>query len=430
MIGRAALFTRRRYRPGCRGRSGGHRTTERQHAVPGPGLRRPEGHPELGRRVGSAQSDQVAQDDGLTLSRGQCPDGTVQRRAFEHALAAVRAAVVDELEVARADPDVPIPVGAALPDPVDGATVRDRADPGDGAVRGVEPVRDLPDLEEDVLRDLLGLPRIHELVPDEPFHEGSEPDVEPLEGGPVPGCDGEEQGALLVPAGEKFLVHAENMTYIFCTLKYTRRMRQERRRADRTLTAKGRATRDRIVDVAAELVLTRGVAGTTLDDIGAAASVGRSQVYHYFADKRALVHEVVRGRVRAIVDRQTDDSEPLDNTEAWQRWRDRVVAGVTAASCVGGCPLGSLASELAEQDDDARQLAAAGFARWERHFADGLRAMRARGALAAAADPEELATLVMVALQGGLLLAQVQRDVRPLVVGLDAALDAVRRHVA
>src|SRR5207237_6882287 len=55
------------------------------------------------------------------------------------------------------------------------------------------------------------------------------------------------------------------------------------------VTSKGRATRARIVDAAARLAYERGVAGTSLDDVGLAAGVGRSQPYHYFADKGELL---------------------------------------------------------------------------------------------------------------------------------------------
>lgn len=182
------------------------------------------------------------------------------------------------------------------------------------------------------------------------------------------------------------------------------------------------------MDAAAELVLTRGVGGTTLDDIGAAARVGRSQLYHYFTDKDELVRDVVRRQTEAVITHQGPEFGALDSWGAWQRWRDGVVDGTHAEGCVGGCPLGSLSTELAERDDAARELVAAGFARWRQGFRDGIRTMRERGILGPDADPDALATTVMVALQGGLLLAQVQRDVAPLAIGLDAAIATVRRH--
>ena len=81
---------------------------------------------------------------------------------------------------------------------------------------------------------------------------------------------------------------------------------------------------------------------------------------------------------------------------------------------------------MAEIDDVARMAVARGFGRWGARIRHGLRAMHARGDLPADADPGDLALAVLAALQGGLLLAQVQRDTRPLEVALDAMLDRIQ----
>ena len=64
------------------------------------------------------------------------------------------------------------------------------------------------------------------------------------------------------------------------------------------LTPKGERTRARIVAAAAALIHERGVAGTTLDDVRAAAEVSGSQLSHYFAGKDELV--------QAVIDHQAD----------------------------------------------------------------------------------------------------------------------------
>jgi TetR/AcrR family transcriptional regulator, transcriptional repressor for nem operon len=93
--------------------------------------------------------------------------------------------------------------------------------------------------------------------------------------------------------------------------------------------------------------------------------------------------------------------------------------------CRGGCPLGSLGSELAELDHAVRCDVAAGYARWEAAISACLAGLRDRGQLSAAADPGELATAVLAALQGGLLLAKVERDVRPLATALDVIISLI-----
>jgi hypothetical protein len=74
--------------------------------------------------------------------------------------------------------------------------------------------------------------------------------------------------------------------------------------------------------------------------------------------------------------------------------------------CQGGCPIGSLASELSERDPANRHALATGFDRWETGIRAGLKRMRDRGELRADADPAALALATLAALQGGGALAR------------------------
>lgn len=115
----------------------------------------------------------------------------------------------------------------------------------------------------------------------------------------------------------------------------------------------------------------------------------------------------------------------LDSIAALQAWRDLVVDLQAARHCAGGCPIGSLAAELAETDPVARGELVAGFGRWEGAIRDGLTAMRDRGELRVEADPARLAMATLAGLQGGLLLTQVRRDT----AALEAALDVAISHI-
>ncbi len=191
-------------------------------------------------------------------------------------------------------------------------------------------------------------------------------------------------------------------------------------------TRRGRASRGRIVEAAADLMFMRGVRGTSLDDVLAAAGVGKGQFYHYFADKDALVRAVIARQAARVLDGQRPVLDALDTWAAIAGWFDLLVAIQEEQGCVGGCPLGSLASELADQDEVARADLVAAFDRWEGYLARGLDQMRARGELRAAADPAALAATAMASIQGGLLLAQTRRDVRVLRLALDGALACLR----
>jgi AcrR family transcriptional regulator len=191
------------------------------------------------------------------------------------------------------------------------------------------------------------------------------------------------------------------------------------------LTRKGKETRERIVGSAAQLMFEGGVAGTSMEDVKKAAGVSSSQLYHYFADKRALVLAVIEHQSAAILAAQQPLLSTLDSVDALRAWRDQAVAIERQLQCRGGCPIGSLTGEIAESDETGREDLASGFARWESAIGEGLRAMHERGELPADTDPDTLALALLAAHQGGLILTQVRRDTAPLEAVLDAMIDHV-----
>ena len=194
----------------------------------------------------------------------------------------------------------------------------------------------------------------------------------------------------------------------------------------RSLTVKGERTRGKIVDAASDLMLDDGVAGTTIEGVCAAAGVGRSQVYHYFADKGELVRAVIERQSERVFGAQEPRLTEVQGWESWDAWRDFVVEIQRASGCVGGCPLGSLASELADDDDLARQVLLRSFERWRRAFSSGIERMKDLALLRRDADTALLATTLLAALQGGLLLCQTWKDVAPLEASLDGAIGYLR----
>jgi TetR/AcrR family transcriptional regulator, transcriptional repressor for nem operon len=137
--------------------------------------------------------------------------------------------------------------------------------------------------------------------------------------------------------------------------------------------------------------------------------------------------------VQAVIDHQADTiagnqrQADLSTLEGLRAWRDMLIAQAKSSNGKGGCPLGSLAGQLAETDPRARALIAAGFEQWSAAISDGLRKLQATGHLPASIDADDFAITLLAALQGGLLLAQVQRDTRHLETAVDTLLALTAR---
>lgn len=197
------------------------------------------------------------------------------------------------------------------------------------------------------------------------------------------------------------------------------------------MTAKGQATRARIVEAAAGLIFQNGVAATSIDDVRKAAKVSGSQMAHYFPDKRTLIRAVIEHQADSVLRaHQHPALGRLDTFEALEAWADLNLEQQRRQRFRGGCMLGSLAGQLLESDPSVRVDLVLGFERWEALLREGLVAMRERGELRPDADPAELALVLLAAAQGGVLLTQTRRDAAPLEAALGSALAYVRSFAA
>lgn len=190
-------------------------------------------------------------------------------------------------------------------------------------------------------------------------------------------------------------------------------------------TAKGERTRQRILEAADRLIGWRGVTRVTLEDVRNEANVSSSQIYHYFADKRALI--------AAVVDRQDSLSlgaeamlGSFESTDDVRSWGQRLVERQHDSQLAGGCPIVTLGTGLVDLDGDTITQLARIFRRCEDGIRAGYQTMLANNDLALDADPDALATMTLATAIGGLVLARLNRDAGPLQVALDAMLDCLQ----
>jgi TetR/AcrR family transcriptional regulator, transcriptional repressor for nem operon len=197
----------------------------------------------------------------------------------------------------------------------------------------------------------------------------------------------------------------------------------------RVLTPRGVATKRRIVEAAAELIYAKGAERVSLDEVMEATGASRSQLYHYFANKDDLVREVIEIQTSRILEANSEHLARLDSFEALRVWRDAMIAANRAGG-VGGCPLGSLANELATHSEEARRQLDQSFAAWGAVIETGLCRMQERGQIKSGANPKAMSVAVLAAIQGGILLSKTARDTQPLELALDMAFSHLERFAA
>lgn len=183
---------------------------------------------------------------------------------------------------------------------------------------------------------------------------------------------------------------------------------------EQRLTAKGQATRERIVKAAAELVLAQGLSAFNMVNVRKAASVSGSQLSHYFADKQALIRAVIARQIDVVLDfHRQPKLHGLETFDDFERWIDLNMRYLRRISYTGTPTYHALAGQLAKSDDDTRRTLAAGYWKWVELVEQSINRMKDRGALARDADARHLALVIISAHQGGGTMAFTYRQEWP-----------------
>ncbi|WP_420037939.1 TetR/AcrR family transcriptional regulator [Streptomyces sp. cg28] len=192
-----------------------------------------------------------------------------------------------------------------------------------------------------------------------------------------------------------------------------------------TLTAKGRATRARIVEGAAEVLREQGVSVTTLDDIRARTGTSKSQLFHYFpGGKDELLLAVARFEADRVIEDQQPHLGRLDSWESWQRWRDVVVERYELQG--DHCPLGALFLQVGRSSPGARAIVTELMRQWQAELARGIRAVQAGGLVRASLDADRTAGALLAGIQGGVTIMMSTGDSTHLGAALDTGIAYLR----
>jgi TetR/AcrR family transcriptional regulator, transcriptional repressor for nem operon len=170
----------------------------------------------------------------------------------------------------------------------------------------------------------------------------------------------------------------------------------------------GRATRERILDAAENLVIANGYAATSLDQVIAASQSSKGAFFHHFASKRALADALIDRYVAAdiamleagLAEAMASSDDPPERAIAFVRFfedmADQIVQEPT------GCLYASILAERQLLESGASDPITKAVVVWRERYAELL-----RDALPGTdIDVDALSDHVFVTFEGAFLLAR------------------------
>ncbi|PRY45137.1 TetR/AcrR family transcriptional regulator [Umezawaea tangerina] len=171
---------------------------------------------------------------------------------------------------------------------------------------------------------------------------------------------------------------------------------------ERELTAKGLATRERIVEYAAAVTRERGAANTRMECVRVAANVSNSQLFHYFPQGKAeMMIAVARYESRTIL---ADQDARLRTTRTWRAWDEWAEALLGHYDENGSrCGLAALLGQLDQDAPEIREVLAGLLESWEQAIAAGIRSMQSARKISPDLDADTTAGTIVTGILGGIV---------------------------
>ena len=188
-------------------------------------------------------------------------------------------------------------------------------------------------------------------------------------------------------------------------------------------------TRQRLIEAARELFLSKGYEASSVADVLARAEVNSGSLYYFFKTKEQLL--------LAVLDEYVDLLEPMVLRPAFERVNDpldrvfAVLAGyrqmLVMSDCRLGCPIGNLALEMSEKSEAVREKIALNFRNWRKAIRQCL--VDARDRLPPNLDRHKLAAFILTVMEGGVMQARVHRSLEPFDASVATLKDDMDRLV-
>ncbi len=175
-------------------------------------------------------------------------------------------------------------------------------------------------------------------------------------------------------------------------------------------------TRERILDAAEDIVLTKSFHSVGLMEVLAAVNVPKGSFYHHFRSKEQFGVELITHYVARHTEqmRQVFDKPGANALRKLEKFWAFQIRGIADGACRQGCLVGKLGAEVAGLSEPMREVLANGLATWRGIFAEVVRAGQEDGSIRSDLDPVAMAAAIQDHWQGAMQRMLVEQNAAPL----------------
>ncbi len=179
------------------------------------------------------------------------------------------------------------------------------------------------------------------------------------------------------------------------------------------MSTRANSSRERILSTAEAMILERGFAGTTIEDIINQAAITKGGFFYHFEGKRELARALVERYIdldQKVFDELNEradalSEDPLQATLLFLNLFTEMVAGMTEIH--PGCVIAAFTYETQQFDDQIRSRMEQAMLEWRAMIAERLEKISAKYPPRTEVKMDALADMFSSSLEGGIILARI-----------------------
>lgn len=182
-----------------------------------------------------------------------------------------------------------------------------------------------------------------------------------------------------------------------------------------TETKKGEQTRDKILKNTRKLLISQGFHNTSISNIIEETGVKKGNLYYHFSSKEELGIAVLldaEDEFFQFLSQAFTGTSPL---ECINNFLDTILNEQRQKIFVGGCFFGNTALEMSDINPKFAKIIHYFFIRWAQILEGYLQEAIKSGELKTPFTPQQLAGLIIAAIEGGIMMARASKDEKDLV---------------
>ncbi len=176
---------------------------------------------------------------------------------------------------------------------------------------------------------------------------------------------------------------------------------------------RGQRARFKIIQTAFELFHKQGINATSVDEILQKSGTGKSQFYHYFKSKDDLIQAVVKDFYERLSSHKLPIKYEINTWQDLEEWFAFFINFQNSIGCERGCPMATIGYELTKRQEPIRKDIDLIFEFTINSLSRFFTNLKAKGKLKKSVDPDSLAELCFLTMQGGMIVSKIRKETTP-----------------